>query len=101
MFQSIRLVFARTPASGGTPRQRTELKGDIRIAEWPLRKGYYVEIRHSTDAPERNADYHAAIGPEDFKMLASIMMAVDPYEAIKAFGAALQEAPEIPKPLPK
>jgi hypothetical protein len=58
----------------------------------------YVLIKFTTNPDgERGNVFRVTIGRDEFKELASAMMSADPTAAIKAFGAAMQEAPEIQK----
>jgi hypothetical protein len=55
-----------------------------------------VEIRFTTNPGGlRKNSFSALIGAADFEELASAMMQADARAAIKAFGAALQDVPEI------
>jgi hypothetical protein len=56
--------------------------------------------RHSLMNENRSESYQIVIRPEAFADLASHMMQADPEAAIKAFGAAMQAVPPIPKAEP-
>jgi hypothetical protein len=56
--------------------------------------------RMSLSSEDRSERYKIVIGPEAFADLAAHMMKAEPGAAIKAFGAALQAVPEIPKVQP-
>lgn len=47
---------------------------------------------------EKDSRYFVTFTPNDFGELAAAMMKADPTAAIKAFGSAMQEMPNIPKP---
>jgi hypothetical protein len=59
----------------------------------------YVRIGFDTNPDgEKGSRYWITIGPDEFNELARAMMTAGPTPAIKAFGVALQETPEIPLP---
>jgi hypothetical protein len=85
-----------------TSRSRKEYTAGI--GTQPRRGGWggFVEIRFTTN-PEgvRKQSFDVQIGPEDFKDLAQAMMLADAQAAIKGFGVAMQDVPEIPRPASK
>jgi len=92
----IPIKVTREPYSGGDPRWRSrqEYTGSV-FAEEGYGSGGWISIRFSTN-PEgfRKQSYEMNIHRRDFKDLARMMMEVDPVEAIKAFGVAMQEVSE-------
>ena len=58
----------------------------------------YVRIAFGTNPDGRKGSiYWITIGPDEFTDLARAMMTASPTTAIKAFGIAMQETPEIPQ----
>ena len=90
----------RRPDSGGSHFKEKTFEGRL-VAVTKTRPGReYIELRFSTNPEGANkSHFSSGIGPEQFSELAQLMMAVDPASAIKAFGAAMQGVPEIPKPV--
>jgi hypothetical protein len=91
----MQIMFVRRPQSGGSFSQRKELDGSLRAVTGSDGMFENLEIGFSTDAAQNNSYFYAVISPRRFKELASQMMKAHSQEAIKAFGAAMQEVPEI------
>jgi hypothetical protein len=58
-----------------------------------------IDIRFATSGKQNQSRFIIVIGPYNFEKLAKEMMQTHPEAAVKAFGAALQEVPKIPKVL--
>jgi hypothetical protein len=58
-----------------------------------------IEMSFATSGKQRGSGFYIPIGPQDFEKLAKEMMTTNPEAAVRAFGAALQEVPKIPKTL--
>jgi hypothetical protein len=89
------MVAIRAPLSGS--------------GDWKTRKKYPVYVAGTVDGwvefgfrtnpnGEKQSTFDVRIGRESFAELAQAMMNANPHEAIKAFGLAMQQIPEIPRP---
>jgi hypothetical protein len=72
----------------------------VRVGGWPWRDGYprWVELRFCTGGDKNGSSYTVYVSSKNFKEIVQAMMQANPQEAIKAFGAAMQEVPEIALP---
>jgi len=67
---------------------------DATLEQWD--RNVLIKFTTNPDG-QKGSVYRVTIGQDEFKELASIMMSADPTAAIRAFGTAMQEAPEIQK----
>jgi hypothetical protein len=89
----IPITVNRSPFTGDGPHSRQKYSGALLAERYG--SGGWIAITFCTNPKGlRKQSFYSAIGPRDFKDLARLMMEVDPVEAIKAFGVAMQEVSE-------
>ena len=80
---------------------KKEYKGYLRVEritlDYPDHYGYLVILFGTNPDGQRGNTYDVRVFPREFAEVARAMMEADPTAAIKAFGAAMQDVPEISK----
>jgi hypothetical protein len=84
------LDFVRSPYSGQGPRSAKKFfEGGLNAARW---HSDFCCIEVGFSEGPNGSSLHTTIVPDQFEHVARIMMTADPQAAIRAFGAAMQEA---------